>query len=310
MMDVAIVGAGIAGLACGRKLSDAGVRVTIFDKGRGLGGRVATRRIDTLQFDHGAQHVTAKAEGFASILSQLTDAGVLAAWPEPRAAARLVAVPGMSALAKALAAGLDIRLSTQINTVTPMEGGWRVQGDALDHHASHLIMTVPAPQAQALLGARNPLAVPLGGIRFAPCLTLLAVTAGSADFSARSTPEEPLAWIARDNSKPGRPQTGASMWIAQAGEAFSQQHLDKDLDAIAREMLPLFCDAIGASAAEVSYAAGHRWRYAHAAHPLGEAFLMSPDRRLYAGGDWCLGTTIESAWQSGTAIAEDVLARA
>lgn len=309
-MDVIIIGAGIAGLACGRKLADSGVRVRILDKGRGIGGRVATRRVEGLQFDHGAQCVAADDPAFSRVLQQFAADGVIAPWRDGAGQESCVGVPGMSALAKALGAGLDVSLSTQVTAVGPRGAGWIVSGEGFEHHASHLILAIPAPQAAALLGRGHPLADPLAAVRFVPCLTLLAATAGSAAFSARSMPGEALAWIARDSSKPGRPQAGPSMWIAQAGEAFSQQHLDKDLDAIAREMLPLFCEAIGVSAAEVSYAAGHRWRYARAAHPLGEAFLMSPDTRLYAGGDWCLGTTIEAAWRSGVAIADDVLARA
>lgn len=308
-MDVIIIGAGVTGLACGRKLADAGVRVKILDKGRGIGGRVATRRVEGLQFDHGAQCVAADDPAFRRVLQQFAAEGVIAPWRGGREQESLVGLPGMSALAKALGAGLDVSLCTPVTAVRPGGAGWIVSGDGFEHQASHLIVTIPAPQALALLGRDHPLADPLAAVRFIPCLTLLAATAGSAAFSARRTPGEPLAWIARDNSKPGRPQTGSSMWVAQAGEAFSQQHLDKDLDAIAREMLPLFCDATGISPDAVSYVAGHRWRYAHAAHPLGEAFLVSPGTPLYAGGDWCLGTTIESAWQSGTAIAEHVLAR-
>jgi predicted NAD/FAD-dependent oxidoreductase len=309
-MDVAIIGAGVAGLACARKLSEAGLRVTILDKGRGIGGRVATRRIDGLQFDHGAQHVVGHEPAFTRVLHDLTGAGVLAPWPEAGDTAGSVGVPGMSALPKALSHGLDMHLSTQITSVIPQGRGWTLHSEGKSYSASRIVLTVPAPQALALLGRDSPLAKSLASIPFIPCLTLLAATTGGSAFNIRATPEEPLMWIARDTSKPGRPRTGASAWVAQAGEAFSQRHLEKDPEAIVREMLPLLCEAIGASGDQVMYAAAHRWRYARAARPLGEAFLVSPDGLIYAGGDWCLGTSIEAAWRSGMAIAEDVLARA
>lgn len=308
-MDVTIVGAGMAGLACGRRLADAGVRVTILDKGRGIGGRVATRRVGLLQFDHGAQHVTASDEGFTTVLRGLAGEGVVAPWPEGGGDARLVGVPGMSALPKALGAGLELRLSTQVTSMTPRERGWSLRSEEAELHASHVVLAIPAPQARALLGVDNPLAGRLAAVRFDPCLTLLAAIAGASDFTHTSA-GEPLTWIARDNSKPGRPRHDVSTFIAQAGLTFSRQHLEKDLDAIAEEMLPLFCEAIGAPRDHVTYAAAHRWRYAHVARPLGEAFLVSPDRRLYLGGDWCLGAGIEAAWRSGSAIADDLLARA
>lgn len=308
-MDVTIVGAGMAGLACGRRLADAGVRVTILDKGRGIGGRVATRRVGSLQFDHGAQHVAAGEEGLRKVLRGLAQDGVVAPWPEGGDDAHLVGVPGMSALPKALGAGLELRLSTQIISMAPLEHGWSLRNEEAELHASHVVLAIPAPQALALLGGDNPLAVRVAAVRFDPCLTLLAAIAGSSDFTHTSA-VEPLTWIARDNSKPGRPRHDVSTFIAQAGLTFSQQHLEKDLDAIAEEMLPLFCEAIGAPRDHVTYAAAHRWRYAHVARPLGEAFLVSPDGRLYLGGDWCLGSGVEAAWQSGSAIADDLLARA
>ena len=84
-MRVAIIGAGIAGLACARRLHDAGIEATLFDKSRGLGGRLATRRADTgtpgVAFDHGATHFTARSEGFTRLLAAWEKAGLAARWP-------------------------------------------------------------------------------------------------------------------------------------------------------------------------------------------------------------------------------------
>jgi predicted NAD/FAD-dependent oxidoreductase len=68
---VAIVGTGIAGLAAARYLRERGIACTLFDKSRGLGGRMATRRVDTLHFDHGAQFFTARSARFASLVAPM-----------------------------------------------------------------------------------------------------------------------------------------------------------------------------------------------------------------------------------------------
>jgi hypothetical protein len=144
----------------------------------------------------------------------------------------------------------------------------------------------------------------------APCLTLMAAVAGPAPFVTRRDPDDPLSWIAQDSAKPGRPQGHGALWVAQAGAAFSMAHLEDDPATLTAHMLPLLCDRLGAPLATVTHASTHRWRYARVTQPLGQQFLCSDDASLYLGGDWCLGARIEAAWDSGTAIAADLLAQA
>ena len=73
-------------------------------------------------------------------------------------------------------------------------------------------------------------------------------------------------------------------------------------------MLDLLCDRIGARRSSAIHAVAHRWRYASVAEPLGTPFLRNEDASLYLGGDWCLQGRVEAAWQSGTALADDLLA--
>ena len=79
MAKIAIIGAGLSGATAARGLADAGHCVRLFDKGRGPGGRMSTRRIDTalgqVRLDHGAQFFTARGESFARQVKAWTDAG-------------------------------------------------------------------------------------------------------------------------------------------------------------------------------------------------------------------------------------------
>lgn len=310
MIPVAIIGAGMAGLACARHLAQAGIAPVIFDKGRGIGGRLATRRADGLQFDHGAQYVNAHTPGFAALLDELTASGAAAPWTDGTGRSHTVGTPGMAALAKAMSAHLTIHQNAQVSAVTRTTNGWALRiGDA-DHHAARVVITAPAPQVAPLLGPDHPLVQATSAVRLAPCLTLMAAIRGPAPFVTRNAPEDDLSWIAQDSSKPGRPTGDAIAWVAQASPDFSAQHLEKDPAAIAALMLPLLCDAIGASLDAVTHAAAHRWRYARVTAPLGQPFIAAPDATLYLGGDWCLGPRVEAAWTSGTAIARDLLARA
>lgn len=309
MIPIAIIGAGMAGLACARHLAQAGHAPVIFDKGRGIGGRLATRRADGLQFDHGAQYVNAHMPGFADLLAELATQGAAAPWRDGTGRTHTVGTPSMAALAKAMGAGLTIHQNAQVTAITRTNTGWTLRIGDTDHHAARIILTAPAPQVAPLLGENHPLAKAVSAVRLAPCLTLMAAIRAPAPFITRNAPEDALSWIAQDSSKPGRPTGDATQWVAQASPDFSTQHLEKDPATIAALMLPLLCDRIGASPDAVTHAAAHRWRYARVTAPLGQPFLATPDATLYLGGDWCLGPRVEAAFTSGTAIAHDLLAR-
>lgn len=315
-VNIAILGSGMAGLACARTLANAGIQSLVLDKGRGIGGRLATRRVDLFQFDHGAQYVTAKTLGFAQLLADMKQEGAAVDWKSEGTQMHVVGTPGMSSLAKYLAKGLGVRQGLQVTRAVPTPAGWRIEcKDSAPVVAKCLVITAPAPQIGPLLANNDsssalnkPLLDPLAAVAYDPCLTLMAAVQGEqARFAAREDANDALAWIAQDSSKPERIYQNITTWVAQAGPAFSEDHLEKEPAEIASLMLPMLCERIGAFPSQIVYAAAHRWRYARVRTALGQPFLASSDRRLYLGGDWCLGPRVESAWQSGVAIADDIL---
>ena len=304
-----IIGAGMAGLACARALAGAGHPARVLDKGRGIGGRVATRRVardgGELRFDHGAQYITARDPGFAALLD---GTAAVARWDDGGAHPPHVGQPGMTALPRALAAGLDVTQGAEAVAIHRAGAGWRVATADGDIAADRVVVTVPAPQVAGLLGADHPLVPELSGVALAPCMTLMAAfpIGAPAPFVSHKPAEGPLAYIARDSSKPGRPGSAVT-WVAQAGPDWSAAYLDHDTADIARRMLPLLCAAIGADPDTALHADAHRWRYARVTAPLDRPFLRDASGTLHLGGDWCLGPRVEAAWASGTAIARDIL---
>ncbi|MGA0028286.1 MAG: NAD(P)/FAD-dependent oxidoreductase, partial [Steroidobacteraceae bacterium] len=222
---------------------------------------------------------------------------------------RWVGVPGMSALPKALGVGLEVRLNQTVTALIRQSNCWHLQLAGTTVEAARVIVTVPAPQALSLLGESHPLSAALRSVAMAPCLSLMAATRqGAALFNVREDPAAPLAWIARNASKPGRAGSEIETWVAQAGPEFSTEHLEKDPQVITSLMLQLLCEELGVGLDANTYAAVHRWRYARVTSPLGQPFLRSDDATLYLGGDWCLGARVEAAWTSGIAMAEEWLA--
>ncbi|MEM9357167.1 MAG: FAD-dependent oxidoreductase [Pseudomonadota bacterium] len=305
--SIGIIGAGITGLACAAKLAEAGLNPVVIDKGRGIGGRLATRRSESgLQFDHGAQYLDAATEGFQAVLDEAVNAGKVKVW-DIGSPTRYVGIPGMNGLAKHLGEGLDIRFKTAATGVRDTSGGSTMLIDDQALEFEKLVITVPAPQALALLPERHTFRSDLLGIEMLPCLTLMAAFDGdrSVPFKLRQTDTDVLSSIALDSSKPKRP--GQTCWVAQASSAWSIEHLEEPTEHVAELMLPLLCDEIGVSASTLIHMAAHRWRYAKVSNALGRPFLHNEYGTLYVGGDWCLGSTVETAWTSGVAIAKHIL---
>ena len=308
--EITIVGAGITGLACARRLVRNGYKPLVLDKGRGIGGRVATRRVmlpdGAISFDHGAQYLTARDPAFAAALQDLGSACTI--WGDGATEPHLVGVPGMSSLPRSLANGVDVQSGKEVTAVQAVPNGWELNIGEMRVETHHLVITVPAPQAAVLLGAGHALHPRIAEVGMAPCLTLMAALPGDAprSFVSRASDDHPLAWIAQDSSKPGRAGVFTT-WVAQAGAEWSERHLEETPEVIAALTLPMLAEVIGVAPQSAVYASAHRWRYARTIAPLGTPFLSSNDATLYVGGDWCLGARVEAAWLSGTAIAQAII---
>ncbi len=338
-MKVAVVGAGIAGLACARALADSGHAVTVFERGDVPGGRVATMRTEVGGFDHGAQYFTARDAAFVATVDAWLHAGIVEPWPVvPRsigAAAdavarpasehteRWVGVPGMSAVAFAMADGLDLRLDTTVFALDgDVDGGaagraprWRLHArDAdgiatVDETFDAVVAAMPAAAAAVLLAASPSLAERAAVARIEPCWALLAgftepiETGESRVGDAAFVDGGRLAWIARESSKPGR-RVG-ERWTVHAQSGWSVEHFDDDPEDIKAKLIRAFQDATG-TAEQPVYATVMRWRHALARASLGCDFLWDPARRVGACGDWCRGYRVEDAWLSGTALGREI----
>ena len=221
----------------------------------------------------------------------------------------IVGTPSMNAIAKALAAGLDIRRNTRVTDLRASEAGWcATTADGVFEFA-RIIVTAPQPQTLELVGEDHPLAGAISKVRMSPCWTLMATFADQHEipFTSRSAPESYLAWIALNSSKPHRPDTNS--WVVQASAEWSARNLEREADDVAQEMLLRLCGILRTDPSSALHTSAHRWRYARVEEPLGKPFCRNEAATLYLGGDWCLGARVEAAWTSGKAIAEDLIGK-
>ena len=312
-MRIAIIGAGMAGLACADVLQAEGHSTTLFDKGRGAGGRMSSRRMVTalgeVTIDHGAQYFTARDPAFSKLVASWQDQGVAARWPD---AGRdtWVGVPAMNAVIKTMAAPHDVTWGCQVTGIARNEGQWtllKAGGEVGPFDA--VIMAIPAEQAAALLSLHDFAMARIAlTARSQPCWTGMYVFATALDTAAPVVRNAGMiAWAARNSAKPGRAVPEA--WVVQASADWSQSHYDTAPGEIADLLLTALADAIGTAVPAPAAATAHRWAYALSAG-TGDGALWNPDIGLGVCGDWLLGPRVECAWLSGSAMAATLLGSA
>ncbi len=317
-VDVLVIGAGMAGLTAAAELQRAGRSVLVLDKGRAVGGRMASRRIGAATFDHGAQFITARDPRFAAVLEQGRQAGVIEEWCRGFAEhadghPRWRGNPTMTAVMKHLARGLEVSLEKQIVTLRRAADRWSLETNTREvFSAASVVLTPPVPQSLALLDAGGvPLSLEtrsrLAGIEYERCLAVLAVLDGPSRIPPPGglTPTAgPIAWIA-DNQLKGI-STDPAVTI-HATHAFSLAHWDRDRQESGRRLLDEAAPWLGAGIKTFQV---HGWRYSKPMQVDEQpCVLVSQSPPLVLAGDAFAGPRVEGAALSGWAAAEALLTK-
>jgi predicted NAD/FAD-dependent oxidoreductase len=308
--DTLIIGGGMAGLSAATALAATGQRITVLDKGRGPGGRMAARRAEIageqVSFDHGAQYFTARDPAFRAVITGWEAAGVAARWPAAGADA-WVGTPGMNAPVRVMAERLDVRWNVRAERLRRDGGRWRVEAGEQVFAAPTVLVAVPAEQAAVLLVEAAPdFAARAAAVASAPCWAVMAAFAEGLPLADTFRADTgPVSWAARNSAKPGR--SGAEIWVIHASPPRSRELIDLPKDEVARILLGDFFAATGAPPAAPIHLDAHRWLYAQPEARQGEGPLFDPQLRIGIAGDWLHSPRVEGAWASGRALAEAVL---
>lgn len=320
---IAIIGTGLAGLSAAQALHAAGLEIELFDKSRGSGGRMASKRSDAGSLDLGAQYFTARDRRFVDVVQQWQARGWVAEWdpelyhcnqnglqPSPDEQVRWVGTPRMSAISRALLGALPVHFNCRITDVFRGEQYWQLQDAEGDSHGpySAVIVATPAPQATGLLSVAPKLASAAANVVMEPAWAVALGFAAPLQTRVEAcfVQGSALDWVARNRSKPGR--DGAfDTWVLHATSAWSRQHLDLPADAVVEQLHGAFAELIGCALPAPALSLAHRWLYARPAGAHEWGALADADLGLYACGDWCLSGRVEGAWLSGQEAARRLL---
>ena len=326
MSSCLVVGAGISGLLAARELVTAGWRVVVLEKGSGAGGRMATRRLESGTFDHGAQFFTVRSERFGGLVRGWLESGHVVEWsrgfadpenrPQEDGHPRYSGAGGMSTVPGHLARGLDVRTGERVVTTRLRNDYWEVgteSGSQLTAEA--LLLTAPVPQSLALFSeepalpeeARRRLEV----VSYSPCLALMALLEGPTGVPEPGGVQvkgEPLDWIGDNRRKGISRAPGVTI---HAGPEWSRAHFDADETRVAASLLAFAGEQLRTDlATRVLATSLARWRYSWVTRPFPELGLVARrEPPLVFAGDAFGPSKVEGAALSGLAAADHLLGR-
>ncbi len=322
-----IIGGGISGLIAGTVLQRNGIQVTVLDKGRGIGGRLATRRIQHPQvgegvFDYGAQGFSVSDRQFQVWIDEWLEQGIITAWVNQFGADKRPYYRGQTSnrtIAQHLAKPLEIHTQTRATRIHWNTPGWTVQTEGgKDFSGDALIITAPVPQTLELLD-RSAIALPLPiqsgleAVTYDPCIAVLALLSQSSQIpqpGGLRLNGPGLSWIACNQQKGISP--AATAITLHATPDFSQTHWDTDNAVVVEQLFKAAAPWLDTPSVDYQV---HRWRYSQPKTVYGKPFLAleHPGLCLLAGDAFSTAIAadpalvLEKAVVSGLAAANHLL---
>ncbi|KPQ01503.1 FAD-dependent oxidoreductase [Marinobacter sp. HL-58] len=323
---IAIVGSGLAGLTAALLLQRNNLEVTVFEKSRGPGGRMAAKRVPGGSADIGAQYFTARNPSFLEFLGQYAGESSFGAWrgrfgyqnsegkwesfPDED---RYVGIPRMTAITRKLSETVELRTQTRIQRLVPDARAWVLQDTDGRSHGPFDAVIITAPPAQARDIVTNSqlhdLAAELDDpvLHIQPCWACAAYFKEplSVSYDAMRCQSDVLYWVANNSSKPGREDSG-QWWVLHANPEWSRDNEHTCAEQVADAMVCAFQQVAGCSV-KPDDAVTHRWLYAKSSSTDNPGFRWFGDQRIGLAGDWLSGGRVEGAFDSAEGLAEKIL---
>ncbi len=318
-LRIAIIGAGVSGLSFAQKLP-AWVKIKVFEKARGVGGRMSTHYHDAFQFDQGAPFFTARSKLFKDVIRSEQLSPVIDEWapklmtldPLGRHYKRqwfephYVASTKMNAFCKRLANGKNIYLQTRITSISKENGYWVLFDEGGSHYGPFdwVISSAPAPQTADLFPQEFSGYEDLHSIKMTSCFVLMVGLniPWSHNWGGAIVKNSPLASIYIDSLKPQRNRQYKTSIVVRSTSDWASDRMSVPEASNIQAMLDPLVAILSIPKISVEYTKLHHWRYAS---PLceetedGLSYLIDPELKLAAVGDWCQNGTVEGAFLSG-----------
>ena len=324
IMRIAIIGAGISGITLAHALT-AKAQVRLFEKSRGVSGRMSTRYAAPFCFDHAADSFTVRSKDFEAFLKPYLENGLVAEWNGKLidcqlgkkvtqylgSERHLVASPNMNSLCKKLAENLDIKLNTEVAPLSQRQrDGWHLldaAGVSLGLY-DMVISTAPPEQTLRLFAGHLANNTPLHYAQMQGCYSLMIGfnRPWEHPWIAAKVVDNPIKWLSINSTKPGRNKSVTSI-VAYSCNNWSDARMDDDILDIQNLLLEQFQQVTGMDCTHMDYISTHRWRYAIVTETEKSGHYLDTVKGLACVGDWSGNSRIEECWVRARQLAEHVI---
>ncbi|MFT4967356.1 MAG: renalase [Candidatus Deianiraeaceae bacterium] len=317
-MRIAIIGAGISGLTLARKLSETH-DVEIFEKARGVGGRMSTRRVDDLRYNHGCQLFTAHSDQFQGFCTQMINQGVIKKFSgkvinmQNSQAKEMksnkvyyLSYPYMNSLCKHLVKNLQIHLNTRITNITRSHHKWVLKSeDQTFRDFDILLITIPSPQVSDLLPKTFQYLPQIKQIHMSPCFALiLRFNKNLAmNYSVANIVDSPIKAIFVNNLQSNSVESPTTI-VSHATSTWSTQNIDCNQAEIANTLQQALQRFIHFKKTDIQYFVVHLWRYARATEHHRCTSFFDDTLQIGICGDWLASGDIEGGYLSALDLYE------
>jgi renalase len=322
-MRIAIIGAGISSIAIAQNLKKI-AEVSIFEKSRDVGGRMALRCATPYEFDHGAQFFTAKDTNFKNFIKPLIKKKIIKSWDARFAEfidnkilrtiswseeyPHYVGVPGMNSIAQYLSTELNIKLNTKVKKIVRNIYNW----DLFDDDSNNLgkfdwvISTAPAMQSAEILPAYFKYHKDLLDRKMVGCFSLMLGFKKpiSLLWDAALIREADISWVSINSSKPDRGK--AFTMLIHSTNAWAEKHLSDDSQSVISYLNRETSRIIGHDTSNADHVGLQAWQYANIGKQNQSDLLIDYDNKLAACGDWTIQGRIENAFEAGFLMAHEI----
>lgn len=323
MRKIAIIGAGIAGLTAANLLKDY-AEITVFEKARGVSGRMSTRYADPYFFDHGAQYFTVKSDEFRNFLKPMIDENIVKNWHANFVEIKdnkiinskawdnkykhYVGSPRMNAVAQYLAKDINIHIKTRVGSVLKLNNQWQLsdEDNKLLGNYDWVIFAIPSDQLQQLLPKNICFFDAINSIKMSGCFSLMLGFDKdiSLGFDTAMVHDDIISWISLNSSKPQR--NTPTCLLIHSSNKWADKHIDDDREDILKKIFDKTQKILNIDLSNPRYKTLHAWRYANISKQDTPGYFIDKSQAISACGDWCIKGKVEAAFMSAFKLANQI----